>query len=711
MENTLNLLKNKKNKPKSSKLDLTTKVIIIITTGITLLFLLLLIGFILYKSIPAFKDYGFFNFIFGGNWNPGKTGSSNASYGIGKIIISTLMMLFISLIIAVPLTIFGSLYIVEYLNNKTKNIVKTFIQLLAGVPSVVFGLFAIDQIGPIFTAMGAQSANNMMTASVTLAFMALPTMLSLSINAIEAVPDGYKFASLGLGLTKERATYKVILKAALPKIIGAIICGVARIIGETMAVILIAGNSPEGLDTNNGFTGFIFSSISTLAGTIGLEMLENNGSAHESALYAIGFILFIIVIIINLLIIAISNINSSKTIKAKKNRELRNKQLLKNDKKNLYDNYALTVIVKSYTEKRFLKSIESMILKFFMITSTIIICMFTSWVLVAVLIKGIEGFSFHNFVNIDGQRSGIFATILTTILLVVSTILIAIPIALLIGIYLVEYANPNSRFTKLIRFSINVLSSTPSIVFGVFGLTMFIVTLGIPMSVFSSSLTMSIVILPSLISNFEDALVSVPKLYREAAYGLGMRKTSVIFKVVIPSAMPGILTAIILTMARIIGETAPVYLTLGTAVRMPTEGFLSSGATLTTEIYMLVSEGGGPESLNTAYQISFVTILFVLFLNWISHVVSVKLDTATKKIPFKIRTMQKLKYIKNYNYKKGFIKFWQFIGAKFVKFGQIFNFKKNSEYIKKSRSRKNIIKEITSGGRENGRKKNKRKPK
>ncbi|KAF5299523.1 hypothetical protein FQR65_LT19508 [Abscondita terminalis] len=390
---------------------------------------------------------------------------------------------------------------------------------LAGIPSVVFGLFALDQIGSIFVLMGAPTQSNMMTASVTLAFMALPTMLTLSINAVAAVPESYRFAALGLGMTKERTTFGVVIKAATPKIIAAVIAGMARVIGETMAVILIAGNSTAGLNTNGGFFDFIFSSIRTLAGTIGLEMLENHGPEHESSLYAI------------------------------------------------------------------------------------------------VIIKGIAGFNVNELITIEGQRSGIFATLLTTLLLVASTLILAIPLALFVAVYLTEYSNPKSIFVKVIRFCINVLASTPSIVFGVFGLTIFVIYMGLPMSIFASSLTLTIVILPMMIASFEDAITSVPLSYREAAYGMGMSKTGVTFKVVIPNAMQGILTGIILGMARIIGESAPVYLTLGTSVRMPSEGFMSSGATLTTEIYMLASEGANSGAMNTAYMMALITVLLVLFLN------------------------------------------------------------------------------------------------
>ncbi|WP_208057181.1 phosphate ABC transporter permease PstA [Spiroplasma chinense] len=683
---------------KLSKMDATSKWSVVVVTGFTLLILAVLIAFVVYKSVPALHEVGFFKFIFGKVWEPGKNGTG--SYGLLRIIASTLMLLLIALCFSIPLTIFSSLFITEYLSLKVKKFVVTFIQLLAGIPSVVFGLFALDQIGPIFVKMGAPTSGNMMTASFTLAFMALPTMITLSINAIESVSDGYRLASLGLGMTKEVTTTRVVLVSAMPKIITAIITGIARIIGETMAVILIAGNSTQGLETNNGFLGFIFSSIRTLAGTIGLEMLENNGRTHESALYAIGLILFFLVIIINLLIIAVGNINNRKYRKLKKQKVRR---IIKRDKDAIYEPYKLKVLVQTYTEKRTRKKVHSAITKFFMISSTAIIVAFTSWIILTVIVKGIAGFDPSAFREIEGQRAGIFATMLTTILLVIATIIFAIPLALIVALYLAEYAHKDGKFAKVVRFAINVLASTPSIVFGVFGLSLFVVAFKIPMSVFAASLTMTIVILPSLITTFEDAITSVPSSYREAAYGMGLNKTSVIFKVVLPNAMQGILTGTILAVARIVGESAPVYLTLGTSVRMPTEGFFSSGATMTTQIYMMAAEGSDPKTLGVAYQLAFVTILFVLGLNWFSSYIAKKLDPTKKKLTFKNYWITKYNKVFKHDYKNDFVIIGKHFRAMGRKIKNTFNIRRMRIHLKNSKTRKQIIKNIITEARENGR--------
>jgi phosphate transport system permease protein len=175
----------------------------------------------------------------------------------------------------------------------------------------------------------------------------------------------------------------------------------------------------------------------------------------------------------------------------------------------------------------------------------------------------------------------------------------------------------------------------------------------IPFSILAAALTMTIVILPMLISNFEDALTSVPAAYREAGAALGMSKVKRLFKIVLPNAMEGIITGTILAMARIIGESAPVYLTLGTAMQMPHEGFLSSGATLTTGIYMLSAEAGPGRGEAIAYLMSLMTIVLVLTLNFASGRISAMV-TGGKRTPLILVIKGQISAIKNHDYKMSF---------------------------------------------------------
>ncbi|WP_339023038.1 phosphate ABC transporter permease PstA [Spiroplasma endosymbiont of Crioceris asparagi] len=690
---------------KKSKNDGIFKLFLISITSFVLLFLTLIILFIFIKSIHVFKEVKIWKFIFSDNWNPGKDNSSTATYGILGIIISTIVMLAFALIIAIPLTIFSSLYICEYMSERGRRIIITITQLLAGIPSVVFGLFAVSHIGNLMVSLGAKTPGNLMTASVTLAFMSLPTMITLSVNGIAAVPESYRFASIGLGISKEATTMKIIFKSALPKIITAIVMGMARIIGETMAVILVAGNSAGGLNTSNGFGGFIFSSLRTLSGTIGIEILENSGKTHESALYAIGLILFIVIIIINLIVLSLSRMNAKKSSrisarkKSHKNYQhwtYKYKRLIINKKKLGLDEQRMSLLMKTSGENKLSKTMYSWFYKILMLTSLFIIVAFTLWIIFSIIFNGVAGFQFSAFNSISGSGSqdGIISTILVTILLVITTMIFALPLALFSAIYFNEYANKKAFFTKFLRFAINILASTPSIVFGIFGLTLFLITMHIPMSVLAAGLTMTMVVLPTLIITFEDGLSDVPMEYREAAYGMGIRKIKVIFLIILPSATRGIVTGTILTISRIIGESAPVYLTLGTTVRMPSEGLLSPGATLTTKIYMLASEGTGNNSLGIAYQMSLIIILIIFGLNWLSRYLAEKLDPLKKPIPVKERIKLAQQRIERLFSKNTIISINKWFIKKSKSIKLLFNHNRNKTIIKNAKERKKIIKTI-----------------
>ncbi|ATZ16249.1 phosphate transport system permease protein [Entomoplasma freundtii] len=625
------------------------KVLIYVLTILIVALIFFLIGYIIYSSVPMYRYTSFWKFIFTANWKP-----KDNQFGIGMIIGMTLMLLFITMLFAVPLTIFSTVFIIEYLSKRGQKIAITLIQLLAGIPSVVFGLFAREYIGALFRLMGAPSNDNLMVAALTMTFMAIPTMVSLSYNALKSVPEGYRYGSLALGISREKTAFTIILRSASTKIITAVILGISRVIGETMAIMMIAGNASGGFD-NSSFSGFLFSSIRTLASTIGLEISETSSSQHKAALFAIATFLFIMVFLINLTVLMLSNISRSHSQRANKLRQkaqlkianeemavqkrqkveqTKSKRQIKTvhfkkpllasshnqdeDLKSYHPTYSATelgMMVNLKTKNKFWKKAYSIMMLFLMGLSVAIVLFFIIWILGTIIIKGLIALGTPSaFISINGQ-DGIFAALFTTILLVVATLFFAIPLALAAAIYLFEYANPASWVTKSLRFIINLLSSTPSIIFGIFGLQVFIVLLKLPFSIFASSLTMTIVILPMLITNFEDALSSVPEGYREAGAGLGMTNLQQLFRIILPYAREGLMTGIILAMARIIGESAPVYLTLGTAIRMPAEGFLSQGATLTTAIYMLAAEAQPGKGQESIYLLALITVLLVFALN------------------------------------------------------------------------------------------------
>lgn len=256
---------------------------------------------------------------------------------------------------------------------------------------------------------------------------------------------------------------------------------------------------------------------------------------------------------------------------------------------------------------------------------------FLLWVMWYILSNGLSHVDW-SFISSDyttiGQDSGIFPMIVSTLYMVAASIAVAAPLGIMTAIYLTEYAKVGSRLVKVIRFCTESLAGIPSIIYGLFGMTFFVIVLGFGYSILSGALTLSILILPVIIRTTEEALMAVPQAYREASYGLGASKIYTIWRLILPSAMPGIVTAIILSVGRVIGESAPVFMTAGMVARIP-ESFLDSGRTLTVHLYKLTQELYTVHEWNQAYGTATVLIVVVLIINLITKLIASRFNTAT----------------------------------------------------------------------------------
>lgn len=232
------------------------------------------------------------------------------------------------------------------------------------------------------------------------------------------------------------------------------------------------------------------------------------------------------------------------------------------------------------------------------------------WILGHILTNGIIKVNWHEII----EDKGIWPSIINTFLIVILSILIAAPLGIGAAIYLNEFATEGG-FVKIVRYSIQSLASIPSIIFGLFGMICFVIALGFKWSILSGALTLSIMILPIIIKTTEEALKTVPRSLREGSLCLGASKTQTIYKLVLPTAMPGILVSIILGIGRVIGETAAVYLTAGMVPRVA-NSLLDSGRTLSVHLYILAKEG---ISLQLAYFTATILILFILIINGVSN--------------------------------------------------------------------------------------------
>ena len=255
--------------------------------------LLAIFSLLITQALPALREIGLSEFFLRARWNP--TSYYVPSYGLLSQIVSSLMVTFGALLLAIPLGIATAAYIAEVASPKTREIIKPIVEILAGIPSVVVGFLGIALVGPQIARMFHLSNGlNALNGSLLLAVMALPTIISLSEDAIKAVPKSYKEASFALGASKWQTLCSVVIPSALSGIIASIMLGIGRAIGETMTVLMACGNAAA-------MPHSFLDPVRTLTATIAIELGEvPYGSTHYHALFVVALILFVMTFLVNL---------------------------------------------------------------------------------------------------------------------------------------------------------------------------------------------------------------------------------------------------------------------------------------------------------------------------------------------------------------------------------------------------------------------------
>ena len=264
-------------------------VIFAIAASVSVISVILICYFLFSNGIGAMADIGFTNFIFGKEWRPG-----NDIYGIFPMILGTFYITGGSLVIGIPLGLLMAVYLSRYCPKKIYGIVNSLVELLAGIPSIIYGFFGMVVLVPFVKNNFAGNGNSIFTAAILLGIMILPTIISVSKAALMAVPDSDYEGAVALGATKEISIFKVMIPAAKSGITAAIALGIGRAMGETMAVMMIAGNQPR-------IPASIFDGVRTLTTNIVLEMGYAT-DLHKEALIATGVVLFVLILIINLFV-------------------------------------------------------------------------------------------------------------------------------------------------------------------------------------------------------------------------------------------------------------------------------------------------------------------------------------------------------------------------------------------------------------------------
>ena len=264
----------------------------------------------------------------------------------------------------------------------------------------------------------------------------------------------------------------------------------------------------------------------------------------------------------------------------------------------------------------------SFILMLLVMLSAIITFAVLLFLIAYILINGIPHIKPELFaLKYTSENGSLFPALINTIIMTALSLIIAVPFGIFSAIFLVEYAKRGNKFINVIRITTETLSGIPSIVYGLFGMLFFVTTLKWGYSLLAGAFTLSIMILPLIMRTTEEALKAVPDSYREGSFGLGAGKLRTVFRIVLPSAVPGILAGVILAVGRIVGETAALIYTAGTVADIP-DGVMGSGRTLAVHMYLLASEG---LYMDQAYATAVVLLVLVIGINWLSGFIAKKI--------------------------------------------------------------------------------------
>lgn len=609
---------------------------VLFVTGIfAILALFFIITYLFIQGWDAFVILEPAKFLLGTRWFPI---TEPPEFGSLPLVTGTVLVSLLSLVVSIPLGVGAAIFIAVYAPKKVKDAFKVVIEVLAGVPSVVYGFFGMKVVtGWVKSMSGLPSGYSLLAGAIVIGIMSIPTITSVSEDAISAVPREMWEGSLGLGATKWQSTRNVILPAAFSGIGASIILGIGRALGETMAVIMVCGNAPR-LPT--AITD-VFLPVYTITAALGVEMGEvPRGSEHYKALFGLAIILFLFVLAVNTvantLVKRIGERNAGKSKPVMKPRRAPSRMLHAAKRggwpawiaagslcfcvtwmlAGIMPAVAVTggIITVVACGKLLPARIKDRIACIIVFCCAAMVIYLLALIITHIFQNGLHvvtwDFLTQGPKNLN-REGGIAPAIWGSLSLVLGAVAIAMPIGIGAAIFLNEYAR-EGKLKSFIRAGIDNLNGTPSIIFGLFGMVFFCWGWGLRQSLLAGQLTVSLMILPTIIRTTEESLKTIPAGIREGSLALGATKWGTISKVVLPAAMPGSITGVILGVGRIIGETAPLIFTAATfTAKLGLPNAFNPAMFLSTNIYFLASEihDGSTNAYGTA-----VVLLVIVFI-------------------------------------------------------------------------------------------------
>lgn len=539
-----------------------------------ILLAVLLVVVLLSKAWLSITTLGL-SFFTGTKWDPEPTHRVFGSLGFiwGTVITSVLAMC-----IAVPLGVGTAAYLAEIAPNSIRKVGSFFVEMLAAVPSVVYGFWGLFVLAPVvqrfFTAVGGpnQGGVGVLTASLVLAIMIVPYVASVSYDVIRSVPRAQREGALALGATRWQTIWGVVLPYARPGIVGGCFLALGRALGETMAVTMLIGNKAV-------ISLSPFALGNSIASVIANEFTEATYDLYLSALVQLGLVLLLVSMIVNtlarILIWQVSRpgvrvFSLVPTVVAGSPPSLATAPPPEPDAAR--NGVAIPPKREGWMPgpspwNRFTDRVMSVVMALCLVVTAGALFLILGFL----VYRGVGALNWAFFVNLPapvGELGGGMANaIYGSALMVGMATAFAVPIGLLAAVYLAEYRS--DYLGPTVRFIGELLAGVPSIVIGIFAYQLVVKPMG-HFSGYAGAFALGVMMLPIVMRASEEALKLVPRTLREASFALGATHWQTVLRVTIPAALPAIITAVFLSVARVAGETAPLLLTASSNTYWPT---------------------------------------------------------------------------------------------------------------------------------------------
>ena len=590
--------------------------------SIPILITIAIITILLIESFLFFQDVPLWQFLTDREWTAWF--SSNAQYGILVLASATLMVTVIATAAAIPLGMMGAVYLAEYATPNIRRFLKPALEAISGIPTVVFGYFTLLVFTPFLKNLipGLETFNSL-SAGIIVGILITPTIASLSEEALRNVPDELRDGAYALSFTKSEMIIKILIPAAFPGIIASITLAISQALGETMIVAIAAGQNPN-LTLNplvavETMTAFI---IQVSLGTV------ESGSVLFHTIFTVGAILFLITLALNtfgnwLTRRSEKQISGLLTPKAELSQqspptrtiaeELEYTQALEERVKNTVEEESSQQLFRFWREEGF------RILALLAAFTGIIVLLVLFYDLAQRGLPQLDWQFLTNFASRKPEQSGILAPLAGTLWLFLLTAIVIVPVGIGAAIYLEEYY-PDNWLNRVIEINIANLAAVPSIIYGLLGLQLFVhflepVTKG--NTILAAGLTVAVIALPTVIIASRSALRDIPESIRQGGAAVGMTKGQMLRYLVIPAALPRLITGVLLALSQALGETAAL-LAVGAAasVRFIPE-LQSKYITLPVQIFHWL-QNPSSEVQNNAAAATIVLLVLVLLLNVIA---------------------------------------------------------------------------------------------